>query len=459
MSDQLAGKRVVVLGLARQGSALARWLCGIGARVTVSDLRPASELAAEMDMLLDLPITFALGSHPPNLLDEADLVCLSGGVPTDTPIAQEALERGILLSNDAQIFLERSPALVIGITGSAGKTTTTALVGAMCEATGEVTWVGGNIGNPLIADLEAVHADDHVVMELSSFQLEIMTVSPHVGAVLNVTPNHLDRHKTMEAYSEAKAHILDYQVVGDMAVLGRDDPGARALAGRVRAGLAWFSGREAVEAGAWLEEGRLLWRRDAGQAPHEVCELAEVRLRGYHNVLNVLAAIAIAGAAGVPVEAMTEAIRTFDTLTHRLETVRVVNGVTYVNDSIATAPERVAAAIQAFHDEPLVLLLGGRDKALPWDDMLRLAVQRARYVVTFGEAGPMIAARAEKARDGLVGAAHVLQADSLSNALEMAARLARRGDVVLLSPGCTSFDAYLDFEERGEHFRQLVNGL
>jgi UDP-N-acetylmuramoylalanine--D-glutamate ligase len=297
-----------------------------------------------------------------------------------------------------------------------------------------------------------------VVMELSSFQLEIMTVSPHVGAVLNVTPNHLDRHKTMEAYSEAKAHILDYQVVGDTAVLGRDDPGARALVGRVQAGLAWFSGREAVEAGAWLERGRLLWRRDADQAPCEVCGLAEVRLRGYHNVLNVLAAVAIAGAAGVPVEAMTEAICSFDTLAHRLEMVRVVNGITYVNDSIATAPERVAAAIQAF-DEPLVLLLGGRDKALPWDDMLRLAVQRARYVVTFGEAGPMIAARAEKARDGLAGAAHVLQADSLSNALAMAARLAHRGDVVLLSPGCTSFDAYLDFEERGEHFRQLVNGL
>ena len=223
----LTGKHVVVLGLARQGMALARFLAEQGAQVTVSDVKTAEQLAEAIKSLEGLPIKYALGGHPIELLDECDLLCLSGGVPVDLPIVVEAQKRGIALSNDAQIFVERCPAPVIGITGSAGKTTTTALTGEMLKAAGFKTWVGGNIGNPLIADLGQMAPGDKVVMELSSFQLEVMTISPHIAAVLNITPNHLDRHPTMEAYIAAKKRILDFQDFDDVAVLGYDDAVAR----------------------------------------------------------------------------------------------------------------------------------------------------------------------------------------------------------------------------------------
>ena len=233
---RLAGQRVVILGLARQGVALARYLARQGARVVVSDLQPAEKLAAPMQALSTFPIEYVLGAHPESLLDGADLLCLSGGVPPDLPIVQAARGRGLPLSNDSQIFLEACPSgvRVVGLTGSPGKTTTTTLVGRMLRAHygQERVWVGGNIGHPLIADLDRLQAGDTVVMELSSFQLELMTRSPDVAGVLNVTPNHLDRHGSMAAYAEAKSHILRYQTAEGVAVFGLDDPGARALAPR-----------------------------------------------------------------------------------------------------------------------------------------------------------------------------------------------------------------------------------
>lgn len=459
MPETLHDKNVLILGLARQGTALAHWLVSVGANVTISDLRSEEQLAGALADLKGLPVTYALGGHPPGLLDHTDLLCLSGGVPPDIPFVQAARARGIPLSNDAQIFVERCPSHVIGITGSAGKTTTTALVGAMCEAAGKLPWVGGNIGNPLIADLPYIKSDDVVVMELSSFQLELMTVSPHIAAVLNITPNHLDRHKTMEAYIEAKAHILDNQIVGDIAVLGYDDKEASALTGRVQAELALFSGRVPVDVGAWLVDDRLVCRPRFDLPMEPVCKVDELNLRGYHNVLNTLAACAIAGSAGVPVEAMREAILQFQPVEHRLETVRVLEGVTYINDSIATAPERVLAALEAYPDEKIVLLLGGRDKKLPWEGLLRLALKRARALIAFGEAGLMIAAGATELRSALGLATPIEQVGSLETAVKLAYDLAYPGDLVLLSPGCASYDAYEDFAARGVHFRELVNAL
>jgi UDP-N-acetylmuramoylalanine--D-glutamate ligase len=227
----LTGIRIVVLGLARQGIALSRFLAEQGARVTVSDVKTAERLADAIKSLEGLAIQYALGGHPMELLERCDLLCLSGGVPVDLPIVVEALRRGIALANDAQIFVERCAERtpVLGITGSAGKTTTTALVGEMLKAAGCKTWVGGNIGNPLIADLDQIGPGDKVVMELSSFQLEVMTTSPHIAAVLNITPNHLDRHPSMEAYIAAKKRILDFQDFKDMAVLGYDDAEAEIL--------------------------------------------------------------------------------------------------------------------------------------------------------------------------------------------------------------------------------------
>jgi UDP-N-acetylmuramoylalanine--D-glutamate ligase len=472
--ERLKDKRVVVLGLARQGMALARFLVQAGAEVTVSDLRDEAVLTDRLAELAGLPIRYVLGEHPSSLLDRADLLCLSGGVPVDAPIVVEAQRRSVLLSNDAQLFLERCPAPVIGITGSAGKTTTTALVGEMCRVAGLSTWVGGNIGNPLIADLDQIAPGDWGVMELSSFQLEVMTVSPHIAAVLNITPNHLDRHKTMEAYIAAKRNIVAHQRPEDFALLGYDDANARSLALETAAHLLWFSCGAEVDEGAFKTNGELTLRLGEALSPSKeggdrvICQASQVRLRGRHNLLNVLAACVLAGVAGVPVEAMRQVATTFTGVEHRLELVRELNGVRWYDDSIATAPERSVAALRSF-EEPIVLLAGGRDKDLPWDGFAEETVRRARQVITFGEAGPMIARVVEEKLAGGQGGGGagaqeerlegITRVGTLEEAVEMAARLARPGDVVLLSPGGTSFDAFRDFVERGDRFKELVRQL
>lgn len=467
LGETLRDKRVIVLGLARQGVALARFLVEAGADVTVSDLKDDVALADQLEELADLPIRYALGDHPIRLLDDADLLCVSGGVPLDIPIVEEARERGIPLSNDAQIFLDRCPAPVIGITGSAGKTTTTALVGEMCREAGLRTWVGGNIGNPLITDLEAIRPEDCVVMELSSFQLALMTTSPHIAAVLNITPNHLDRHGTMEAYIAAKHNILAHQSRDDFALLGYDDANARALALETPAHLYFFSGGAEVEAGAFKTNGELTLRMNGDareskkRTDREICKVSEVQLLGTHNLLNVLAASALAALAGVPLEDIRKVATTFTGVAHRLELVRELNGARWYDDSIATAPERALAAMRSF-DEPIVLLAGGRDKDLPWQAFVDETLQRVRRLITFGEAGPMIAESVSEAMaraDGDKTLEGVSRVRTLEEAVVEAARTVEPGDVVLLSPGGTSYDAFQDFVERGKRFRELVEAL
>jgi UDP-N-acetylmuramoylalanine--D-glutamate ligase len=293
-------------------------------------------------------------------------------------------------------------------------------------------------------------------MELSSFQLDLMTISPPFGAILNITPNHLDRHPSMEAYIAAKAHMIAHQASGDAAILGWDDANARSLADRTEAQIVWFSGRDMVVDGAFMAGSRLIVTGLASVdgAPHVVCERADIPLRGDHNALNAAAACATAGSSGVDPAAMAAAIRAFRGVPHRLETVRVLDGVTYVNDSIATAPERVIAAIKSY-DEPLILLLGGRDKNLPWETLIPLALARSRQIIAFGELADLVVRQARL----FDGGGAVIQVAALDEAVAEARRLAQPGDVVLLSPGGTSFDAYADFAARGVHFRQLVEAL
>jgi UDP-N-acetylmuramoylalanine--D-glutamate ligase len=453
--DPLYRKTVLVLGFGRQGRALARWLPTVGARVIVSDQATMDQFNGDLAAYTD--VEFVLGGHPESLLDNIDLVCISGGISGGLPILQEAVKRQIPLSNDAQLFLERCPAPVIGITGSAGKTTTTTLVGEMLKQAKFTTWVGGNIGNVLLDVLPQIKPEDWVVMELSSFQLELMTRSPHIGAILNITANHLDRHGTMEMYTRAKAQMILHQTEGDLAILGRDDGGSRQLEVIVQGDLAWFSGHEMVTDGAFLAGQRLFVTGFSSEdgASRMVCQRDAVRLRGEHNLLNVLAACAIAGAAGASEANMAAVIQNFTGVAHRLEVVRVLNDVTYVNDSIATAPERVVAALRSY-DEPLILLAGGKDKNLPWEEMLALALTRSRHIVAFGDVGDQIV---EKIKALAGNTDSVTRVDTLAAAVEVAVAQAQPGDVVLLSPGGTSYDAYVDFAERGEHFRQLVMAL
>jgi UDP-N-acetylmuramoylalanine--D-glutamate ligase len=453
---ELTHKHIVVLGLARQGMALARFLVEQGASVTVSDVKTGDQLAEAIKSLEGVPVKYALGGHPIELLDGCDLLCLSGGVPVDLPIVVEAQKRGIALSNDAQIFVERCTQRVpvIGITGSAGKTTTTALTGEMLKASGFKTWVGGNIGNPLIADLGQMAAGDKVVMELSSFQLEVMTSSPHIAAVLNITPNHLDRHPTMEAYIAAKKRILDFQDFGDVTVLGYDDAVARHLAGDARGYVRFFSQQAQVGRGAFVREGSIVLKQDVEQT---VCAVRDLKLRGSHNVSNVLAACVLAGAAGADVEAMAQVATSFAGVPHRLQLVRELRGVGYYNDSIATAPERLIAALRSF-DEPIVLLCGGRDKHLPWEEAARLIVERVSHLILFGEMADLVKAQISKLKSPR-SKLEVHEAGTLENAVKVAAQVVRPGDVVLLAPGGTSFDAFKDFVERGDKFAEYINEL
>lgn len=454
-TDILSGRQVLVIGFARQGQALARWLPTIGAQVIVTDQKDAETLG--VDLAAYPRVQFALGGHPEELLDYAELVCISGGVPLDLPIIEAARHRNIPVTNDAQLFLERCPAPVIGITGSAGKTTTTTLVGEMVKKAGYTTWVGGNIGNVLLDVMMGIRPEHQVVMELSSFQLELVFTSPQIGAVLNVTPNHLDRHGTMESYLRAKANMIAHQSSSGAAVLCWDDLGSRSLETLVKGDLLWFSKLDIVSDGAFMAGQRLVVAGAASPdgEPHVVCQADEIPLRGEHNVLNVLAACAIAGAAGIPPEVMAETIRTFKAVPHRLETVREVNGVIYVNDSIATAPERVVAALRSYH-EPLILLAGGADKKLSWDEMVLLALHKCRHIIAFGRDGDIVVNAVEK----YIGStAQVTRVRTLEEAVQEAAKIAQAGDVVLLSPGGTSYDAYADFVARGEHFRQLVMAL
>jgi UDP-N-acetylmuramoylalanine--D-glutamate ligase len=457
-------KRVVVIGAARQGLALARYLSRHGAKVLMNDKRTEGEMEEARAALADASVEWVLGGHPLHLLNEADLLCVSGGVPLTNPLIVAAVERGVPVSNDTQVFMEAVPCRTVGITGSAGKTTTTTLVGRIAEkgASGKYRriWTGGNIGDPLLNYLDEMQPDDLAILEISSFQLDQMTRSPNVAAILNITPNHLDRHGTMEAYTAAKARILDFQSVEDAAVLGRDDPGAWNLRDRVHGRLLsfGFGALPAGSDGAYVYQGRYFIRSESREIRVPVEELVE--LRGEHNRLNVLAACAIAFAAGFTPDEMTQGIAGFRGVAHRLEFVREHQGVSWYNDSIATAPERTIAAIRSF-DTPLVLMLGGRDKNLPWDELAALIHERVDHVVLFGEASEKIAAALGSQASGASGKRPytLTRCKGLEDAVQAASRAARPGYVVLFSPGGTSFDQFKDFEERGKSFRQWVLGL
>lgn len=452
-------KRILIIGAGRQGLALARYLSNKGADVLVTDQRPVEDLQQELNLFSDLEISFVLGEHPLELLDGCDFVCPSGGVPLTIPILLEAQYRGIPLSNDSQIFLEAVPCPVIGVTGSSGKTTVTSLVGRMAQAAfgSERAWIGGNIGNPLISDVENMEPDHLAVMELSSFQLEIMTRAPQIAGLLNLTPNHLDRHKTMEAYTQAKGRILQFQGSNDVAVLNREDRGSWGLRDLVKGKLISFGKTKpkGCHVGIFVKEETIaLWD---GEDAKELLPSKSIALRGEHNLYNVLAACALAAAAELPVEAIAKGVEGFSGVEHRLEFIREWGGAAWFNDSIATTPERAVAAIRSFN-RPLVLLAGGRDKDLPWSDFAEVVHQRVDHLVLFGEAKEIILEAVGSVNPGKRPFT-VDSCNTLSDAIRQAVDLIDTGDVVLLSPGGTSFDEFHDFVDRGAYFKRWVNNL
>ena len=349
------------------------------------------------------------------------------------------------------LFLELAPGPVVGITGSSGKTTTTALVAEMLRADERPVFIGGNIGIGLLEHVQALRPYTWSVLEVSHTQLQLVDRSPHIAAVLNITPNHLDRF-SWDDYRRLKSNLIRYQAPEDIAILGYDDPETRALQSEVRGQLLWFAmDAKLRDEGVFVRDGIATARIDGREEP--LFPLDSVAIRGRHNQENTVAAAAIAIACGVSPDAIACAVAAFRGVPHRLECVGEVNGAKYYNDSIATTPERTLAGLRSF-EEPVVLLLGGRDKQLPLDDMAREALKRCRGVVLFGESADLL----QQALSQQANPRHVpiTRVETLAEAVTSARGMAQPGDVVLLSPSCTSYDAYENFERRGEHFRELV---
>ena len=441
------GRKVVIIGLGIEGEDMARYFVSHGARVSVSAL---DAQARRVQALGALGVRIFLGANDPRDVEGADLVCVSQGVPLNNVAVERARISGIPVESMSSMFFDRYPGPLVGITGSSGKTTTTSLVDAIFTAAGRPHVLGGNIGHGLLQLLDGASAQTPAVLEVSHTQLQLTRRSPNVAALLNVTPNHLDQF-TWEEYVALKHRIFDMQTSRDSAVFNLDDPVSAGFRMEAQGRVFLFSlNGDHGHDGAYVSEEALFWRRDG--RIERALKVSDITLRGRHNVANVAAATAIAAACDIGPAAISQAVRAFRAPPHRLEVVASVRGVTYVNDSIATAPERTLAALKSF-TEPVILLLGGRDKHLPLEDMLVEAEAKCRAIVCFGESGPTLAAAAQAIN------VPVREAEMLPDAFATAAGLAQSGDVVLLSPACTSFDAYPNFEARGEQFRALVTRL
>lgn len=453
MYPDFSGQRVTVIGLGVEGVDLVRFLGTRGAQVTVSEARPESALAAARAAIADVPgVTIAAGGNREEHTAGADAVYVSQGVPHDLPPVRAARRRGVPISSMTRLFFELCPAPIAGITGSSGKTTTTALVGAMLDVAAVPHAVGGNIGVGMLSLLDRITPDTRVVLELSHTQLESLDVSPHLACITNVTPNHLDRYGWGE-YVALKRRIFTFQRSDDLTILHADDPVSMSFARYLPGHAAYTALTVPLPGDGVALAGGTIVRR-TGQRTSTVLSRDVIRLRGEHNVANVLSAIAVASPLGVSDEAAARAVQAFTGVPHRLEPVARTGGVEWINDSIATTPERTLAGLRAF-TEPMVLLLGGRDKLLPTAELAREAAGRCRAVVTFGEAGDLYATALRRVSATL----SIERVQTVEEAVAAAALVARAGDVVLFSPAGTSFDAYPNFEARGRAFREAVRRL
>jgi UDP-N-acetylmuramoylalanine--D-glutamate ligase len=451
---ELKDKRVLVVGLGKSGVASALFLKARGARVTVSDTKSGDELRNEIPVLLDHGITVETGGHGERTFRGQDLIVVSPGVPVDAPLLVQARAMGEAVIGEIELAAQFLPGPIVAITGSNGKTTTTTLTGEILAAGGLPTLVGGNIGTPAISLAERAKPESVIVLEVSSFQLEtIQTFHPKVAVVLNVTPDHLDRHRTFEAYVDAKARIFENQRGDDFAVLNEDDPTCVAMAARTRAQVFWFSRQKEVKQGAWVRDGNILFRDGRGHQKNvqsEIMLVSEIPLKGAHNLENVLAAVCAGALMGCAPEKIRQAVRDFKAVEHRLEFVATIRGVDYYNDSKATNVDATIKALESFPAN-IHLILGGKDKGSDYTVLNDLLRQRVKRVYTIGAATAKI--------ESQIKGTEVVHAETLENALRKAHAVAQPGDVVLLAPACASFDQFKNYEERGRVFKEIVRGL
>lgn len=447
---ELSSKRVLVVGLGRSGVASALFLKSQGARVTVSDAKSQDQLREQIPALLDAGIAVETGGHGERTFQNQDLIVVSPGVPVDAQPLVQARTLGQTVIGEIELAAQFLKGPIVAITGSNGKTTTTTLVGEILAAAGLKTLVGGNIGTTAISLAGQTTPETVTVLEISSFQLEtIRTFRPKIAVVLNVTPDHLDRHRTFAAYVNAKARIFENQTSEDFAVLNADDPTCVEMGGRTRTQVFWFSRKSEVESGAFVRSSRIIFRQAGSE--QEAMPISELPLKGAHNLENVLAAVCTAALMGCPPEKIRSAIRNFKAVEHRLEFVATIRGVDYYNDSKATNVDATIKALESFPAN-IHLILGGKDKGSDYTLLNDLLRQRVKCVYTIGAA-------AEKIQAHVKGAAKIVASGTIEAAVQQAAAAAQPGDIVLLAPACASFDQFRNYEHRGKVFKELVREL
>ncbi|MHC1785518.1 MAG: UDP-N-acetylmuramoyl-L-alanine--D-glutamate ligase [Christensenellales bacterium] len=448
------GKRVLVVGLARSGLAAARLLLAAGAKPILHDLKRAEDLGAELAPLAENGCELCLGVDPLPLLDSADMLVISPGVPIDSPIISAARSRDLLWMGEMEMASRFARGHLYAVTGTNGKTTTVSLLGDIFKKSGRIAHVCGNVGYPLSSAVLSAAQDDTLVTEVSSFQLEsVEHFHPHIAAILNLTPDHLNRHGNMENYARLKRRIFENQTEDDYGVFNRDDPALRSMAEGLRCRILWFSRAEEVKQGAFVRGGRVVFRMSGEE--QDMGSVSQIKLPGAHNLENVLAAVCIAGLAKVPPAVIRYSLRSFAGVEHRIEFVRELQGVRYINDSKGTNPDASIKAIEAM-SAPTVLLAGGYDKKVSFSSLARAiaASGRIRHVVLFGQTAKLIESALLKEDFGMLSTCA-----TLDEALHQARERIEPGWNVLFSPACASFDQYTDYEQRGRHFKELVRAL
>jgi len=440
---------VLVVGLARTGVATSLFCAARGAIVTATDSRTEIEIGEAISKLKDAGVTLELGSHREKTFLDQDLIVPSPGVPADEAHLQAARAKGITIWSEIEMAYRFMKGRLIGITGSNGKTTTTSLVEHILKTSGMQTILAGNIGTPLIGCVDAMNDDTCTVVELSSFQLELIdTFRPNTSVFLNLTPDHLDRHHTFEAYGAAKARIFENQTGEDAAILNADDAATTPYAPSLPR-VYWFSRKQRVAQGTYLRDEEIVFRQDG--AEETLLKLEDIPLAGAHNVENTLAAAAAARLAGAPAAAIAKGVRTFAGVEHRLEFVAEIAGVRYYNDSKATNVDATLKALDAFPGR-ILIILGGKDKGSDYAPLQKPLREKAILALLIGAA-------AEKIEKQISGSVALERAETLERAVETASHAAQRGDVVLLAPACASFDQFQNYEHRGRVFKDLVRQL
>ena len=452
--SSLRGKTAAVLGIGVSNTPLIELLCRSGVQVVACDKKSREALGERAAQLETLGARLCLGEH---YLDDlrADVIFRTPGMRPDVPALLEAKKRGSVVTSEMEIFFEVCPCTIIGVTGSDGKTTTTSIIAEMLRAAGKTVYLGGNIGHPLLCDAEKMQPEDFAVVELSSFQLLDMKRSPHIAVMTNLAPNHLDVHKDMDEYIAAKENIYLHQHEGDIAIFNEDNDITRKLSKKAAAWTRLFSRREEVTDGAFLRGDTIVLRHDGCE--EAVMQISDIRLPGMHNVENYLAAVTTLDGL-VPYEVMRETARTFVGVEHRIEPVRVLDGVTYYNDSIGTSPTRTIAGLRSF-DQKVILIAGGYDKHIPYEPLAPEVIAHVKNLVLMGATGPRIEKAVREHPDFAASGLAIQHADSMQHAVELARAAAQPGDIIILSPASASFDLYPNFEVRGREFKKIVNAL